>query len=406
MTKLKEIYERLFYLEYQHGFKSYDIYDGSGLKIPGLRRFKPVRMASTYFNKFSPINFRKLLGIPRRKYPQAVACIINAFYNGSATIKPEKFILEQVEWLISISLFQKYGYHCWNCLGISIDMKGAYINPEVPGLIGTSAITRALTAYYQKTDDPRIPCILRSVRDDLLSNYFKKYSEISFFRYHPITLPWMYTINASAKGAALICHINYVLGESQGLDQVEASVLSIIDVQEEDGRWKYTIDYKHGKHKEQSDFHQAYIIKALLDIHDTGMLTLSMEKAIRRGLKYQNEVQLKSSGALYYRYPHKYPYNIHNQLYAFYVNCAAGFLSPEYLEKAGLILNWTLKHLYDPKLGFIYGAYPGVKIRIPYSRWGNAHALYLFSLLMKDKKVRHGVATSIDFAGFKQVNAK
>ena len=168
-------------------------------------------------------------------------------------------------------------------------------------------------------------------------------------------------------GAALLCHINHLLGETKGLSQSEAAVLSILDFQEEDGRWKYTIDLKDKKHKEQIDFHQAYIIKALLDIHDTEMLAVTMENAIRRGLNYQNNVQLGPSGALYYRYPRKYPYNIHNQLYAFYVNqIASGVLKEAYSDKADLIFNWTLKHLYEPSLGFIYGAYPCLKIKIPY----------------------------------------
>lgn len=385
MADLRKLYECIFGLEYEQGFKSYDIYDGSGLKIPSFCKFKLVRIASTYFNKYSPINFRKLLGIPRRKYPHAVACMVNAFYNAPVANVSEEFIKEQVEWLISISLIQKYGYYCWNGLGISIDMKKGDINPEVPGIIGTSAIACALAGYFQKTADPRIPEILRSVRDSLIYNYFQKHSGFSFFRYKPVTPQWMFTINASAKGAALLCHINHVLGETSGLDRAEAATLSILDVQEDDGRWKYTIDLKHCRHKEQIDFHQSYILKDLIDIHDTGMLSVPMENAIRHGLKYQNEVQLESSGALYYRYPHKYPYNIHNQLYAFYVNRAAAFLDAEYSEKANLILNWTLKHLFDPKLGFIYGAYPGLKIGIPYSRWGNAHALYLFSLLMDNK---------------------
>jgi len=386
MIDLNKIYEHVFALEYRQGFKSYDIYDGSGLRIPGLRRLKPVRRGSTYFNKFSPFNIRKWLGISERKYPHTVACMVNAFCNAPVAHVPEKFIREQVEWLISISLIQKYGYHCWNGLGIFIDMKNGAINPTVPGLIGTSAVARALAGYYRKTVDPRIPDILRSVRDDLVTNYYQEYSGTSFFRYKPITPSWKFTINASAIGAALLCHINHLLGETKGMDQVGAAVSSILNTQEEDGRWKYTIDLKDGKHKEQADFHQAYIIKALMDIHHTEILTISMQNAIRRGLDYQNNVQLEPSGALYYRYPQKYPYNIHNQLYAFYVNqIASGMLDEGCNDKANLIFNWTLKHLYVPSLGFIYGAYPCLKIKIPYSRWGNAHALYLISHLINSE---------------------
>ncbi|ABW67633.1 hypothetical protein [Desulfosudis oleivorans] len=386
MADLKKIYEHIFRLEYEQGFKSYDIYDGSGLKVPLLRQLKSGRMASTYFNKFSPFNFRTVLGISKRKYPHAVACMVDAYFNCPVDRIPEDFIKEQFEWLISKSLKDRYGFHCWNGLGISIDMKGGGIKPDIPGLIGTSAVARVLCAYYQKTADERIPEILRSVRYDLLTNYFQMYSGFSFFRYKPVTPPWVFTINASAKGAALICHINHILGEDQGLEQVASAVSSILDSQEKDGKWKYTMDLKNGRHKVQTDFHQAYIIKALLDIHHSGMLDIPLADAIIRGIDFQNKTQLLSSGAIYYRHPVKYPFNIHNQLYAFYVNKAASFLDKSYDRKGELILDWALKHLYDSGLGFIYGAYPAIKIRIPYARWGNAHALYLFSLLMNSSQ--------------------
>ncbi|MFW6271763.1 MAG: hypothetical protein ACOC1Q_01830 [Desulfosalsimonas sp.] len=384
MADLETVYNHIFALEYTQGFQSYDIYDGSGLNIPGLRRFRSTRMVSTYFNKFSPVNFRKFLGISRRKYPHAVACMVNAYYNASVERVPAAFIREQVDWLLSASLIEKYGYHCWNGIGISIDMKQNTIDPGVPGLIGTSAVARALAAYYKKTGDAGMPEVLRSVRDDIIQNYYQVYSGVSFFRYKPNTSPWQFTINASAKGAALVFHINHLLGENKGLDLAESAVSSIINAQEADGRWKYTIDLKDGRHKEQADFHQAYIIKSLLDIYETGLLEISVTNTVKEALVYQNTVQLQPSGALYYRHPRKYPYNIHNQLYAYFVNRMAGFLgvSNDWEKEADRIFKWTMKHLYSPEIGFIYGAYPGIKIKIPYLRWGNAHALYLFSILM------------------------
>lgn len=292
---------------------------------------------------------------------------------------------DQVEWLLRISLVEKWGYHCWNGLGISIDMRGDDIDPSIPGLIGTAAVALALAAYCRRTGDPRIPEILRSVRDGLITNHFQEYAGISFFRYKPVTPLWQFTINASAIGAALLCRINELLRETKGLSQAERAISSILDFQEHDGRWKYTVDLKSGRHKEQVDFHQAYILLALLEVQNTMLLPFGIETSVRRGLDYQNSVQLRPTGALYYRYPKKYPYNIHNQLYAFYVNRLAGRLNTTYQEIAEVILNWTLEHLYDPDLGFIYGVYPGFKIRIPYSRWGNAHAVYLFSRLLSNE---------------------
>jgi len=381
---LETIYNRVFEIEYQNKFESYDLYDGSTFSFAGMEKIKNLQMVSTYLNKFSPVNLRNILSIRKRKYPHAIASIVEAYFNKHLPFIEEKEIITLSDWLIDQSLTNLYGGHCWNGLGIEIIMKNGNIKPNVPGLIGTSAVASSLIARYQKYGEPEIGSILISVRNYIVENQFVTHKDKSFFKYKPVTPEWKFTINASAIGAALVCRICKILNDERGLKEVEEAVKTIIDVQKKDGRWLYTINLKDGDHKEQIDFHQAYIIKALMEIEMSGLIGKDLKESIRRALVFQNKVQVMKTGAVYYRYPKKYPLNIHNQLYVYYTN----WLAPKILEvdfgnELGNPLKWALDNLYDEKEGFIYGRYPMKKYSVPYSRWGNAHALLLISKIIK-----------------------
>jgi len=373
-------YERVFYIEHSNSFKSYDLYDGSSFAFLGLERFEYAKLTSTYLNKFSPFNLRTALKIKKRLYPHSLACIVNAYYNKPVGFITECEIKKISEWLISQSLIKKYGFHCWNGLGVSMVMRGVDVNPEVPGLIGTAAITKSLIARYKKYKETRIKEILESVRQNLLTNHFVIYNRTPFLKYKPSTEPWKFTINASAIGASLIAEITSILKDDCGVEEVINIVNSIINNQKKDGSWLYTVDLKTGKHKQQYDFHQAYIVKSLMEIEKTELFADSLEKPILKGIKYHNDKQLMSNGQIYYRLPKKYPANIHNQLYGYYINkVASKRYGTEFNDVADLIYQWTYSNLYNDSTGFIYGKYPCCKINIPYSRWGNSHYLLIQS---------------------------
>lgn len=385
MADLLKIYRNLFLISDENDFRSYDVYDGSTFKFAGLEKFRTPRLLSTYFNKFSPYNFRNWLNIEKRWYPHSVACVVNAYYNYPDSSIDEQKIEELVEWLIGKSLIQKYSYHCWNGVDIPITMRRGNIYPNVAGLIGTSAVAQALLAVYQQKKGARIKEILLSVRNHILKNHFTVYEGIPFLRYKPITPKWQFTVNAAAKGASLIFEINNMFDEKKGLEEAERTVQSIMEAQEIDGRWKYTLDLRNSNHKEQIDFHQAYIVQSLLEIKATTLSTLDLDRTIHSAIKYQNEHQLMANGQIYYRYPNKYPANIHNQLYAYFINMmATRFGDEDYDIYAERIMNWTLDNLYDEKKGFIYGLYPLKKIDISYARWCNAHALLIISNVLKN----------------------
>lgn len=387
MINLLKIYTNLFRIEHENNYNSFDVYDGSNLKLPGLQKLKLAQLISTYFNKFSPVNCRRCLRIKKRRYPHAIACVINAYYNypDAATSKNE--IRELVTWLVNKSLIEKYGEHCWNGLGVPMRLKGNNINPAVPGIIGTAAVGKAILSVYLKTKENKYAEILRSVRSYVKQNHYICYKDLSYLKYRPTTPDRQFTVNAAALGASLIYGINEALEEEKELKEIEEVVQTIINMQEDDGRWKYRFDFKNDSYREQIDFHQAYIILSLMEVYATGLSNINLKASIRKALKYQNKVQVMSNGQIYYRYPKKYPVNIHNQLYAYYVNKRAAevFKDKKYDAFADKIIAWTMNNLYNEKKGFIYGLYPLKKINISYSRWGNAHALLLISELLRSE---------------------
>jgi hypothetical protein len=59
-------------------FTGYDPYDGASSKLKWVNGNKYTRILATYVNKFSPVNLRPFLKIPKSKQNQALAFIARA----------------------------------------------------------------------------------------------------------------------------------------------------------------------------------------------------------------------------------------------------------------------------------------------------------------------------------------
>ncbi|WP_068320824.1 prenyltransferase/squalene oxidase repeat-containing protein [Pyrococcus kukulkanii] len=98
------------------------------------------------------------------------------------------------------------------------------------------------------------------------------------------------------------------------------------------------------------------------------------QKAIEKGVDFYINRQFSPEGWSYYRYPIKYPIDIHNQAQGIitFSKLYKAFKNPRYLEFAEKIAGWTIKNMQDPTGYFYAHRWPGFVNKIPYMRWAQA----------------------------------
>ncbi len=146
--------------------------------------------------------------------------------------------------------------------------------------------------------------------------------------------------------------------------------------QNEDGSFPYSESLKNGALKAQYDFHQYYVLGSLKRLSEK-LDTHNYQEAILSGLAYSMKYQIED-GMFFWRYPKKYPIDIHNQAAAVLtfrvfeneINSFEGKRSTS-LET---IINWNERNMWDGKK-YYYQYYPYITIRTNYLRWNQGWML-------------------------------
>ena len=108
-------------------------------------------------------------------------------------------------------------------------------------------------------------------------------------------------------------------------------------------------------------------------------------RVYKKGYNYICNVQIDNEGAFYWRFPKKYPIDIHNQVQG--IISMAVNREDENKERLDGILNYTIVNFWDKKKHyFYYQKCPLFKNKISYSRWCNAWMLYALTLYLKNKR--------------------
>lgn len=371
----------------ENDYKGYDPYDGASSRYSWIRENYYPRLVSTYLNKFNPVNLRPLLGIDPSRQNQALG-----FIGRALLLYPEKQA-NQVEQVSNIltgeSLYSQYGYHCWDAHGFVIQIRGDSHQPGMTDVIGNEAIGRFFLELYRNTSENEYRDICVSVKDFFLNKYFNQNNNSSYFKYKPHMPKGQWCYNASAIAAAFIAAVSVSLENKEIPEQVEAAFKNIISKQKPEGEWWYSLNFNTGHEKPQVDFHQGFILDALLEYMDLTQFKEPFLDSYIRGLEFYHKKQFLPNGQGIYRYPRKWPVNIHNQaqgIITFTCAAKAGF-GDHYFDFAHTIAEWTIKHMQGPDGHFYFLKYPWFTNKIPYIRWSDAAMTYALAVFLDYEKV-------------------
>ncbi|MNK52463.1 Glycosyl Hydrolase Family 88 [compost metagenome] len=370
----------------KENFKGWDPYDGLNSKIFKALPFKYwdlARLAWIQGFKRSPINFRRLLLVPKEHNAKGIGLFLSGYCNlyklaakgDHAFGTPEEIktkINELAELLITMSN-KDYSGACW---GYNFDWQARrlFLFPKnTPTVVATTFCASALFEAYEVTGNEQYLNTALSSANFILNDLNRTPGKKGFIlSYSP--LKGNDTVyNASLLGAKLLS-ICYSYRKDEAYRKAAKEIVEAACAgQAEDGSWVY------GLLPVQSwidSFHTGYNLDAIAHYSKNFQdhaYHLNMEK----GMDYYLTNFFLEDGTPKYYHNKTYPIDIHcpGQLF---VTLHAMQSWPRYEELADRVVNWTLEHLFNRKGYFYYQLKEGVSSKIPYMRWSNA---FMFNAL-------------------------
>ena len=385
------VYESLFRLLTalnQCDYKGFDPYDGNSTRFRLLLKSRWMRIFNTYFHKFSPLNFRRVFGIEKSLSNQSAAFCLRALLNLPSGFHPgqDAGIEILVNHLKQKTLFSETNYHVWDGLEFPVQMlttRKPFMG--VTDIIAIEACGGALLDYCRIIPDDEIHLMFNSIIDYLMKYHQCDQNCNYWLKYYAVSDNDQITFNASALGSVFLRKIaGVVKRENEVEDFCKHAVDTIVSFQKSDGHWNYFISLGSGYEKPQIDFHQGFLLDALLEYMELTGFKEPYFTSYLKGLEYYHNNQFLPNGQSLYRVPKKWPADIQNQAQGIitFAKAARAGMGEKYLKLALTIAQWTINNMQNKDGHFYFLKYPLFQNRIRYVRWNDAPMAYALSVLL------------------------
>jgi hypothetical protein len=367
-------------------FEGYDPYDA--LSSPSLKsvKWKVPRVLATQVFVYSPINMRLFFGVPVGRNPKAIALFLRAYCNMSLenAIPAVSFseISEELALKLRADLTPGYSGACW---GFNFDWQDTTRMSKrgLPTIVVTATAANALLDLYEISKDEDYLQLAQSSCDFILRDLNITEDDKGIcFSYTPIDCHIVH--NANLLGAGLLARVHSLTGGSELLSNSTKAFDFSISRQEPDGSWAYSEDKTRQKKRNQIDFHQGFVLDSIMDFLKYSKPSNSAyEAALSKGAKFYHERQFDALGRCAWRYPTRWPIDIHNQAQGILTFSRLSEHDSTFWPFAKTIARWTIANMQDPKGYFYFQKYPVGWNGIPYMRWGQAWMMLALSQALR-----------------------
>lgn len=381
---LEDHFSRIYLNVRKDRFRGYDPYDGLNTRLKFLLPGKWTKIAFTQFNVYSPVQLRPFLLVPKGINPKGMGLLLSALTRLKRIgVEPKGIDLDPeirfvYDWIVH-NMNKDYSGPCWGYHFPWQDLN-KYIPRFQPSSVVTSFIGDALCDHHLLMGDDRSEKIIRGIASFMMNDLNQYEDEDGIcFSYSPFDSNVVH--NANVLTARFLLRAGTLFDNIKLVETAKSCFSFSINKQNQDGSWYYSWDPKTSKGREQYDFHQGYMLDSIMDsmniIGDSSQISLT----IKKGADFYRKLFL-SNGASFFRYPRKWPVDIHNQ--------TQGIITFRKLEKYGFadrsewenIFQWTLKNMIS-KDHYIYNhIWPMVKGRNKYFRWSYAWMLKAISNIL------------------------
>jgi hypothetical protein len=360
------------------GYDPYDALNGRVFTALPFLNSRLPRIALTQALKLSPINVRRLFGVPKTQNPKAIALFLSAFIklSGIAVVETGDLVGPMIERLIAMRS-QGIPHWCWGYC-FPWQTRTIVVPRGAPNLVCTAFVGNALIDAYEQGQKRQCLDMAMSAAQYILDElYWTDGKSIAGFSY-PLPGLRNQVPNANFLGAALLCRVYRHTGEGKFLAPALRVARYSAAKQHADGSW----DYGEGRSQRWIDnFHTGYNLCALRSIgRYTG--TTEFESCIRRGLDFYRAHFFREDGAPRYFYNRTYPLDIHSVAQSIITLLTLKDLDSSNVELARSVFQWATNHMWDERGFFYYRVLRFWTIRIPYMRWAQAWMLLAMSTLL------------------------
>lgn len=379
----------------------YDPYDALNSRLfsvlPALDSRFP-RLVFTQVLKRSPLNFRRLVGIPRTQNPKALALFL------SSVLKLSKLRLLDRDDLSALLIERLVAarspgtdYWCWG-YSFPWQTRTIVVPRGAPNLVCTVFVAEALLDAYAQLGDARCLAMAVSageyIRQDL---YYMEGDGVASFSY---PLPGLKTKvhNANFLAAALLCRLFCLTKDDRWVDLALRVARYSASKQKSDGSWDYG---ESATQRWVDNFHTGYNLGALRAL-DGHLGSTEFEPCVQRGFKFYSEHFIRCDGAARYFHNKTYPIDVHCVAQSIITLLTFRDLDPESGTKARQVYAWAVRHMWNDDGFFSYRVLRFFAIRTPYMRWSEAWMLLALATLAeaeaapRARPVAEGVPAPID----------
>lgn len=371
----------------KENYSGWDPYDGLNSNTIKWLAPNSSKIIFIQLNKFSPINLRPILQIKKGLDLKGITIIAQADYKLFKITNNYKY-LKDLQYLCSFivnnSLYSTYGFHCWSSHYFPyVATDKSELNEVSPDIIATSQAIIALLNGYELLGDRRLKEVAFNASSSLIEHFVGRNSKGLFLKY-TLGENDKIVLNASAQGLQALSYILKFNIDNTTFDTCEALTTFLMETQNGNGSWIYSI-YKNGKTRVQLDFHQGFILDGLISFIEYSKNENELNECINAGVDYYRKM-FNDDGKSFYRYPMRFPVDIHNQAQGIITFCKLDFINQTYPNFAKKIASWTIENMQDPSGYFYYQKWPFLTNRIPYMRWSQAWMLLALSYILEQAK--------------------
>ena len=375
-------------------FKGWDPYDGLNSKIFQALPFKHwdiARLAWIQGFKRSPINFRKLLLVPKQYNAKGIGLFLSGYcnlyelaLNGQSAFGSKDDILSKINELASLLESLKNTNFSGACWGYNFPWQARrlFLFPAyTPTVVATSFCVEALFKAYEITKNENYKSLALSAADFIMNDLNRTPHHSGFlFSYSPYKgNDTVY--NASLLGAKTLSLCYKYSGNELYRQTAKSAVMAACDGQLDDGSWVY------GLLKTQSwidSFHTGYNLDAIKTYQNcTG--DNKFQKNLNAGFNYYIKNFFDMDGTPKYYNNKMYPIDIHcpGQLF---VTLSKLNEFKKNKNLAHKVIDWSIQNMQSDKGYFYYQIKRGISSKIPYMRWSNAFMFNAISYFTKENE--------------------